>query len=73
MALRTTLRLAGSSPRRVALTLERLGWAEFAQAARGVRSCAKTSALATLLKRPRRLGGKGHRLHVVPGDARAAR
>ena len=56
MALRTVLRLAGSSPNAVAPTLDRMGWADLAEEARSVSSCAKTAALAALLQR--RQGGE---------------
>ena len=51
MALRTVLRLAGSSPKTVAPTLDRLGWSDLAEVARSVSTCAKTSALGTLVRR----------------------
>jgi SNF2 family DNA or RNA helicase len=51
MALRTVLRLAGSSPRTVARTLDRLGWSDLAELARSVSTCAKTSALGALVRR----------------------
>jgi SNF2 family DNA or RNA helicase len=51
MALRTVLRLAGSSPKAVAPTLDRMGWAELAEVARSVSTCAKTSALGNVLRR----------------------
>jgi SNF2 family DNA or RNA helicase len=51
MALRTVLRLAGSSAKAVAPTLDRMGWADLAEEARSVSTCAKTSALASLLQR----------------------
>lgn len=58
MALRTVLRLAGSSPKAVAPTLERMGWTELAEEARSVPTCAKTSALGTLLQRHSAAGEK---------------
>lgn len=51
MALRTVLRLAGSTPKAVAPTLDRMGWTDLAEVARSVSTCAKTSALSTLLAR----------------------
>jgi SNF2 family DNA or RNA helicase len=51
MALRTVLRLAGSSPRTVAATLDRLGWSDLAEVARSISTCAKTSALGALVQR----------------------
>ncbi|HVC69659.1 MAG TPA: DEAD/DEAH box helicase [Acidimicrobiales bacterium] len=51
MALRTVLRLAGSSPKTVAATLDRLGWSDLAEVARSVSTCAKTSALGALVQR----------------------
>jgi SNF2 family DNA or RNA helicase len=58
MTLRTVQRLAGSSPFALAPTLERMGWPELAQAARSVRACAKTAALATVLERHAAAGEK---------------
>ncbi|MDA8302629.1 MAG: DEAD/DEAH box helicase [Actinomycetota bacterium] len=58
MALRTALRLAGSSSRAVAPTLVRMGWADLAQAAEQVPACTKTAALAALLQRYRSSGEK---------------
>ena len=58
MALRTALRLAGSSARAVAPTLERMGWADLAQGARAVGGCTKTAALGTLLQRHAESGEK---------------
>ena len=58
MALRTVLRLAGSSPKAVAPTLDRMGWTELAEVARSVPSCAKTSALGNLLRRHQAAGEK---------------
>ena len=58
MALRTVLRLAGSSPKAVAPTLDRMGWTELAVVARSVTACAKTSALQTLLRRHAAAGEK---------------
>jgi SNF2 family DNA or RNA helicase len=51
MALRTVLRLAGSSPQAVAPTLDRMDWFDLAEQARSVPTCAKTSALGILLHR----------------------
>jgi SNF2 family DNA or RNA helicase len=51
MALRTVLRLAGSSLKAAAPTLDRMGWSDQAEAARALSSCAKTTALKTLLQR----------------------
>jgi len=51
MALRTVLRLAGSSPKTVVATLDRLGWSDLAEVARSVSTCAKTSALGALVQR----------------------
>jgi len=50
MALRTVLRLAGSSPWAVAPTLEKMGWEDLALAARAVGTCTKTAALGTILE-----------------------
>ena len=58
MALRTVLRLAGSSARAVAPTLDRMGWTDLADEARAVPTCAKTSALTTLLHRHAAAGDK---------------
>jgi SNF2 family DNA or RNA helicase len=57
MALRTVLRLAGSSPTAVTPTLGRMGWSDLAEMASSVSTCAKTSALGTLVKR-----------HVLAGE-----
>jgi SNF2 family DNA or RNA helicase len=51
MTLRTVQRLAGSSPFSLAPTLERMGWPQLANAARDVRSCAKSAVLTELLHR----------------------
>ena len=51
MALRTVLRLAGSSARAVAPTLERMGWAELAKSAREASDSTKVRALASILQR----------------------
>jgi SNF2 family DNA or RNA helicase len=58
MALRTILRLAGSSPRAVAASLDRIGWSDLAELAHSVPSCAKTDALGSLLRRRRQDGEK---------------
>jgi SNF2 family DNA or RNA helicase len=57
MALRTVLRLAGSSPTAVAPTLGRMGWSDLAEMAMSVSTCAKMSALGTLVRR-----------HVLAGE-----
>jgi SNF2 family DNA or RNA helicase len=49
MALKTVLRLAGSSPRAAAPTLERMGWDDLADAARSIAGCTKTAALGSLV------------------------
>jgi SNF2 family DNA or RNA helicase len=51
MALRTVLRLAGSSLPAAAPTLDRMGWSDQAEVARALSVCAKTTALQTLLQR----------------------
>jgi SNF2 family DNA or RNA helicase len=51
MALRTVLRLAGSSLQAAAPTLDRMEWCDLAEQARSVPTCAKTSALGILLQR----------------------
>jgi SNF2 family DNA or RNA helicase len=51
MALRTVLRLAGSSPRAVAPTLDRMGWSDLAELGRSTQTCAKTDALGALVHR----------------------
>jgi SNF2 family DNA or RNA helicase len=51
MALRTVLRLAGSSLNAAAPTLDRMGWSDLAEATRSVSVCAKTTALGILLQR----------------------
>jgi SNF2 family DNA or RNA helicase len=58
MAMRTVLRLAGSSPKAVAPTLDRMGWTAQAEAARSVSTCAKISALGILLQRHAAAGEK---------------
>lgn len=49
MALRSVQRLAGSSPRALVPTLEKVGWADLAQQARQVSATEKARALAGLL------------------------
>ena len=58
MAMRTVLRLAGSSPKAVAPTLDRMGWTAQAEAAHSVSTCAKTTALGILLQRHAAAGEK---------------
>ena len=57
MALRTVLRLAGSSPTAVVPTLGRMGWSDLAERALSVSTCAKASVLGTLVRR-----------HVLAGE-----
>jgi SNF2 family DNA or RNA helicase len=58
MALRTVLRLAGSSPKAVVSTLDRMGWSDLAEAALSVPTCAKMSALGALVRRHAAAGEK---------------
>jgi SNF2 family DNA or RNA helicase len=58
LALRTALRLAGSSPRALAPTLVKLGWEDLAARADGVSRTRKAEVLLELLERHRRAGEK---------------
>ncbi|MGH9171795.1 MAG: DEAD/DEAH box helicase [Acidimicrobiales bacterium] len=58
LALRTLQQLAGSSPRAVGPTLERLGWFDLAERARETGHSAKTAVLGGLLDRHEKAGEK---------------
>ncbi|HWB71124.1 MAG TPA: DEAD/DEAH box helicase [Egibacteraceae bacterium] len=58
LQLRAVQRLAGSSPRALAPTLERVGWRDLAARARQVTGSAKARALVSLLRRHRDRGDK---------------
>jgi SNF2 family DNA or RNA helicase len=58
LQLRAVQRLAGSSPRAVAPTLERIGWGDLATQARRITSSAKARTLVSLLCRHRDRGEK---------------
>ncbi|MEX0659843.1 MAG: DEAD/DEAH box helicase [Egibacteraceae bacterium] len=58
LQLRAVQRLAGSSPRALAATLERIGWDDLAADARGVAMTAKAAALLDVLRGCRQRGEK---------------
>lgn len=58
MALRVVQRLAGSGPRALRTTLEKMGWADLAELAGGVQSTAKGRALGEVLRRHTAAGEK---------------